>query len=98
LNPRLHEAPLEGQKTKKSSRRSSRTRKNYNTNKWQEKWQTKEKARKSSNSKLSLKQTPPNTLNASSPPSVEFIMFLLSTARLAKEFYQLCAHSLPLWQ
>jgi hypothetical protein len=35
----------------------------------QEKWQTKEKAKKSSNSKLPLKQTFPNTLYASSPPS-----------------------------
>jgi hypothetical protein len=41
--------------------------------------------------------SPPNTLNASSPPYVEFIMFLLSTTRLAKGFYQLYAHSLPLW-
>jgi hypothetical protein len=41
--------------------------------------------------------SPPNTLNTSSPPYVEFIMFLLSTTRLAKEFYQLYAHSLPLW-
>jgi hypothetical protein len=68
LNPRPHEAQLEDQKPKKSSRRSSRRRKNCKTNKWQEKQQTKEKAKKSSNSKLPLKQTLPNTLNASSPP------------------------------
>jgi hypothetical protein len=37
--------------------------KNRKTNKWHEKRQTKEKAKKSLSSK-----TPPNTLNASSPP------------------------------
>jgi hypothetical protein len=47
---------------------SSRRRKKHKTNKWQEKQQTKEKAKKSSNSKLPLKHTLPNTLNASSPP------------------------------
>jgi hypothetical protein len=67
-NPRPHEAWLEDQKPKKSSRTSSRRRKNHKTNKWQEKQQTKEKAKKNSKSKLPLKQTPPYTLNASSPP------------------------------
>jgi hypothetical protein len=33
LNPKPHEAPLEDQKAKKSSRRSSRRRKNYKANK-----------------------------------------------------------------
>jgi hypothetical protein len=41
-------------KAEKSSKRSSRRRKAHKTNKWQEKRQTKEKAKKSSNSKLSL--------------------------------------------
>jgi hypothetical protein len=36
-----------------------------------------------------------NTLSISSTPYVEFIMFFLSITRLAKKFYQLCAHSLP---
>jgi hypothetical protein len=93
LNLRPHEAQLEDQKPKKSSRRSSRRRKNRKTNKWQEKRQTKEKHKE----RLKLK-TPLITLNASSLPKVEFIMFLLSISWLAKEFYQLCAHSLPLWQ
>jgi hypothetical protein len=73
---------------------SSRRRKNCKTNKWQEKRQTKEKLKL----KTPPETNPPNTLNASSPPYVEFIMFLLSTTWLARGFYQLCAHSLPIWQ
>jgi hypothetical protein len=56
----------------------------------------KKKAKKSSNSKLPPEINSPNTLNVSSTPYVEFIIFFLSITRLAKKFYQLCTHSLPL--
>jgi hypothetical protein len=66
-----HEAQLEDQKPKKISRRSSRRRKGNKDSKWHKKWQTK-KAEESSKSqkltKLPLKHTTPNTLNANSPP------------------------------
>jgi hypothetical protein len=86
---KTHEAKLEDQKPKKSSRRSSRRRKNHKTSKWHKKRQTKqngkEELRKAQKlTKLLLKHTPPNTLNASSPPLVDFTMFLLSTTWLAK--------------
>jgi hypothetical protein len=50
------------------------------------------------NSQTQKLETPPeinspNTLNASSPPKIDIIMFLLSTTLLAKN--QLCAHTLP---
>jgi hypothetical protein len=93
LNPRPHEAQLEDQKPKKSSRMSYRRWKTRKTNKWQEKRQTKKKANKNSNSKLPLIQTSPNTLSASSPPYVEFIMFLLSTIQLAGVLPTLCTYS-----
>jgi hypothetical protein len=51
------------------------------------------KANKNSNSKLPLIQTSPNTLSASSPPYVEFIMFLLSTIQLAGVLPTLCTYS-----
>jgi hypothetical protein len=70
-SPRPREAQLENQKAKKSSRRSSKRRKTAKDSKWQEKRQTIEKSKeklKIKNSKLPLKSTPSNTLNASSPP------------------------------
>jgi hypothetical protein len=54
------------------------------------------KPKKYPNSKLHLKQTPPNTLNASSPPYVKFIIFLLSTTQLARVLPTLCTFSPPL--
>jgi hypothetical protein len=62
------------------------------------KWQTKEnckeelkklkikanRTRKAQTQKLPLKLTPSNTLNASSPPYIDIIMFLLSTTRLER--------------
>jgi hypothetical protein len=39
---KTHEAQLEDQKPKKSSRRSSRRRKNHKASKWHEIWQTKQ--------------------------------------------------------
>jgi hypothetical protein len=59
-NPRPHEAQLEDQKPKKSSKKSFRRRKERKANKRPEKRQTKEaanqrKAKKSSKSKLPLK-------------------------------------------
>jgi hypothetical protein len=69
---KTHEAQLEGQKLKKSSRMSSKRRKTAKVSKWQEKRQVKQngkeelrKTQNQENSKLSL--TPPNTLNAFSP-------------------------------
>jgi hypothetical protein len=46
--------------------------------------QKEQKKLKLKNSKLPLQSTPPNTLNASSPPYIDIIMFLLSTTQLAK--------------
>jgi hypothetical protein len=74
---KTYEAQLEDQRPRKSSRRSFRRRKK----------QTQQKARKAAKQKklkikLSLKQTPPNTLNASSPPNI--IIFLLSTTQLTR--------------
>jgi hypothetical protein len=93
LNPRPDEAQLEDQKPTKSLRRSSRRRKTAKANKRHEKWQSHAKwqrrAKKSSkqkNSKPPLKSTPPNTLNASSLPYIDIIMFLFSTTRLAKSW------------
>jgi hypothetical protein len=51
---------------------------------------TTKRARKAQNQSKSpkltfpLNQTPPNTLNANSPPWIDIIMFLLSTILLAK--------------
>jgi GTPase SAR1 family protein len=72
---KTHEAQLEDQKAKKSSRRSSKRRKYCKASKRREKRQTKQNGKEDlrkaqnedSNSKLLLKQTPPNTLNANSP-------------------------------
>jgi hypothetical protein len=84
LNPRPHEAQLEEQKTYKSSKRSSRRKKSRKASKRHEKQQSQEtwqrrakkslKERKDPNQSKSLKlillwkSTPPNSLNASSPP------------------------------
>jgi hypothetical protein len=71
---RLHEAHLNDQKPMKCSRRSSRRRKIIKANKRHEKRQNHENSKKtqnqsqSSKSTLPLKQTPLNTLNASSSP------------------------------
>jgi hypothetical protein len=73
LNPRPHEAQLEDQNPKKSSRRSSRRRKIVKPTNGKRSGKPKKKQREAE--KLKLK-TPPNFLNASSPPpQVEFIMF-----------------------
>jgi hypothetical protein len=78
---KTHEAQLEDQKAKKSSRMPSRRRKTTKANKRHEKRQNdKEELRKAQKSKkrtkpkqklkinTPLKSTPPNTLNACSPP------------------------------
>jgi hypothetical protein len=76
--------------TKKSSGRSSIRRKNRKANKRHKKSQTKEKRKKMSNSRNAQNQhspwnqTLPNTLNASSPPWIDIIIFLLSTTLVAK--------------
>jgi hypothetical protein len=74
-NPKPHEAQLEDQKAKKSSRWSSKRKKPAKASKRQEKrqsqakWQRRaKKISKSKTTKLPLKSTPPNTLNASSLP------------------------------
>jgi hypothetical protein len=74
LNPRPHEAQLEDQNPKKSSRRSSRRRKIVKPTNGKRSGKPKKKQREAE--KLKLK-TPPNFLNANSPPppQVEFIMF-----------------------
>jgi ATPase subunit of ABC transporter with duplicated ATPase domains len=91
------------QKAKKSSRRSSRRRKTAKVNNKQEKrqsqakWQT--RARKSSKEQEKLKiNTPPNTLNTSSPPLIVIYNVSSLNHMVSKEFYQLCTHTLPLWQ
>jgi hypothetical protein len=67
---------LEDQKVKKNSRRSSRRRKTAKTNKRHEKGKITKRARRAQNwskcskSTLPLKSTPPNTLNAISPPYI----------------------------
>jgi hypothetical protein len=68
LNHTTHDAQLEDQKTKKSSKRSFRKRKSRKTNKWQEKRQNQRKSKEKLKIILPLKQTPHNHLNASSPP------------------------------
>jgi hypothetical protein len=91
----------------KSLRRSSRRRRSHKTNKRHEKWQSKqngkeklktkiERARKSQTQKLPMNQTPPTTLNATSPPYVDIIMLLLSTTQLARVQPTLCTISPPL--
>jgi hypothetical protein len=58
-----------------------------------------QKSKKSSNSTQKLKlNTPPNTLNASSPPYIVIYHVSSLNHLVSKEFYQLCAHTLPLWQ
>jgi hypothetical protein len=75
---KTHEAQLEDQNLKESSRMSSSRRNNCKASKWHEKRQIKQNGKEelikaqnhknSQNSKLPLKQIPPNTLNASSLP------------------------------
>jgi hypothetical protein len=65
-NPTPHEVQLEDQKPMKNSRMSSRRRKNRNANKRHKKRQNKEKGKE--NLKIEKLKTPPNTLNANSPP------------------------------
>jgi hypothetical protein len=76
LNPRAHEARLEDQKAKKSSRGSSRRGKSRKTNKGHKKWQTKQNgkeeprkaqnqnkmSKKGSNSRKSQNQHPLNQI------------------------------------
>jgi hypothetical protein len=89
LNPRPHEAQLEEQKTKKSSKRSFRTRENRNANKRHKKQQTKPKwqrrARQAQNHKNSpgIKLLQTLSIQALSFRK-SFIIFLLSTTLLAK--------------
>jgi hypothetical protein len=52
-------------------------------------------SKKSSNSKL---KTPPNTLNATSPPLDRYYHVSSLKHPVSKEFNQFCAHTLPLWQ
>jgi hypothetical protein len=67
---------------------SSRRRKYRKANKRRKKRQTKEndkgELRKAQNHKTPPKTTFPNTLNTSSPPYIDIILFLFSTTRLAK--------------
>jgi hypothetical protein len=81
LNLKPHEAQLEDQKVKKSSRRSYRRRESRKS--YQMASQQKEQ-RKAQNHKTRRETTPPNMLNASSPLYIGIIMFLLSSTRLAK--------------
>jgi hypothetical protein len=101
-------------KDKKSSRRSSRRKKTVKAykrhekrqsqSKWQriakKNWKEQEtlKMHKSSKLTLPLKSTPPNTLNARSP--LWIVIYHVSSLNhlISKEFYQLCAHTLPFWQ
>jgi hypothetical protein len=104
LNPSPQEAQLEDQKDEKSLRRSSRRRKPTKSNKRHEKRQNHEKSKKSSKLKQKLKintplkSTPANTLNASSPHLI--VVYHVSSLNhpVSKEFNQLCAHTLSLWQ
>jgi hypothetical protein len=45
-----------------------------------------------------LKSTPPNTLNASSLSYIDIYHVSSLNHPVSKEFNQLCAHTLPLWQ
>jgi hypothetical protein len=75
-------------KPRKSSRRSQRRTENRKSQQMARKVATqkngKEELRKAQNYKTPPERTPPNTLNASSLPLIDIIMFLLSTTRLAK--------------
>jgi hypothetical protein len=53
---------------------------------------------KSSKSTLPLKSTSPSTPNASSPPKIVIYHVSSLNHPVSKEFYHLCAHTLPLWQ
>jgi hypothetical protein len=57
-----------------------------------------QKSKKSSKSTLPLKSTLPNTLNANSPLYIVIYHVFSLNHPVSKEFYQLYAHTLPLWQ
>jgi hypothetical protein len=57
-----------------------------------------QKLHNSSKSTFPLKSTPPNTLNVSSPPWIVIYHVSSLIHPVSKEFNQLCAHTLPLWQ
>jgi hypothetical protein len=56
------------------------------------------KMHNSSKSTLPMKSTLPNTLNASSPSKIVIYHVSSLNHPISKEFYQLCAHTLPLCQ
>jgi hypothetical protein len=68
LNPRPHEAQLQDQKPNKAREGHLEEGKTAKPTNGTKSSKPKKKAKKSSTLKLPLKQPPPNTLNASSPP------------------------------
>jgi hypothetical protein len=94
---KTHEAQLEDQKPKKAQEDHLEEGENRKTNKWHEKRKTKEKAEKSSNSKLKLKIPPKQTQGKLSPLGRHYHVSSLNHP-VSKEFNQLCAYSLPIWQ
>jgi hypothetical protein len=95
---RTHEAQLEDQKAKKSSRRSFRRRKSCKTNKRHEKWQTKEKSKEKLKFEKKLKTAP----EINSPQHSQFKLSPLDrhyhvsalNHPVRKESNKLCAHTL----
>jgi hypothetical protein len=103
LNPIPHEAQLQDQKQRKAQEGHLEEGKAARLTKGTKRGKKAKMAKKSSKTqkshktqKLPLNQILPNTLNASSPPSLDIIMFLLSTTRLARVLLALCTISPPL--
>jgi hypothetical protein len=85
-NPMPIEAQLNDQKPKKNSKSPSSRRKPANAKIWQESGKPSEKSKEklklnSKLTKLPLRQTPPETLSASSPLGRFYHVLLLSTTR-----------------